>query len=96
MEFLTNRDAPSGVTAVVSFMSLQIATKIHKMSHKMSNNALSTWFHDFSSIGSDPKLESKPEKKVSKSEDFHRLVYRTFSRVVQLFQRSIQRSESYI
>ena len=48
IEMLTNKDSPIGVTAVVSFLSLQIAVKISKQSHKIGNNALTIRFHDFS------------------------------------------------
>ena len=73
LEFLTNKDSPAGATAVVSFLSLQIAAKIHKMVHKMSNNALSTRYHDFSSSIVDPKAEAgAKEKRPRESENFHR------------------------
>lgn len=76
LELLTTKDSPGGVTAVVSFLSLQIAAKIHKMSHKISNNALTTRYHDFSSNNvshnNDPKTEVKDKR--SRDEPFHRYV----------------------
>ena len=78
IEVLTTKDSPSGVSAVVSFLSLQIAAKIHKMTHKMSNNALSTRYHDFSAANSaaaaaDAKSDIK-EKRPSRNEEFHRFL----------------------
>ena len=71
MEFLTTKDSPAGVTAVVSFLSLQIAAKIYKMTHKISNNALTTRYHDFSSsTQSDSKSEVKEKR--TRNEDFQR------------------------
>ena len=71
MEFLTTKDSPAGVTAVVSFLSLQIAAKIYKMTHKISNNALTTRYHDFSSsTQSDSKSEIKEKR--TRNEDFQR------------------------
>lgn len=80
IEVLTTKDSPAGVTAVVSFLSLQIAAKIHKVSHKMSNNAVSTRYHDFSTAvsnaaaapGTEAKGDGVKEKRASRNEDFHR------------------------
>ncbi|KAL5266065.1 hypothetical protein ACHWQZ_G006647 [Mnemiopsis leidyi] len=71
LEFLTTKDSPVGVTAVVSFLSLQIAAKIHKMTHKIANNAVTTRYHDFSSsAASDSKADVKDKR--PRNDEFQR------------------------
>ena len=77
LEFLTTKDSPAGVTAVISFLSLQIAAKIHKMSHKMSNNALTTRYHDFSA-GSQLESKTDGKEKRGRADDFQRSVHSFF------------------